>query len=95
MRYEFSCTCLYPPGLEEGPSLDLPCLEAVRMAAMRLAIDIRDRVGPEHWRGWIIEAADELGRVVLTLEVSPEFPDLALARESQIDHRIRRQRTVA
>ena len=79
MRYTFRSTCPVTSDIEEGPELDLLDLEAVRFAALRLAIDIRDREGPVHWRGWMIEATDEAGQVVLTLAVSPEVPDLALA----------------
>jgi hypothetical protein len=79
MHYMFRCTCPRNGAVENGPSLDLPGLEGARMAALRLAIDLRDREGPLHWRGWIIEATDETGTTVLTMSVSPDFPDLALA----------------
>ena len=71
-RYMFLCIGPQAEALHEI-GLELPGLEAVPFAALRLAIDIRDREGPARWRGWTIRAMDEAGRTVFTGMVSPEY----------------------
>ena len=71
-RYMFLCIGPRAEAIHEI-GLELPSLEAVSFAALRLAIDIRDREGPARWRGWTIRAMDEAGRIVFTAMVSPEY----------------------
>jgi hypothetical protein len=69
--YRFRCVDPYGDHIH-ALALDLADLDEVRMAALRLAINLRDCNETLRWGGWTIEATDEAGKVVHTATIPPD-----------------------